>query len=209
MCYRVPRVALGVTNDPWDKAPRLEISHVNGTEVKADAPLPANIKDAKEGTILLATGDFAILHLQFRVGDGDTISKDWEALGALEALLLPWAPSDGTSTPAALAASLPTAQSSTSGESSTAHGRLLRAPFDQRGVDEYFADFIEHGEETYMRSHFGDARANMSRLADGSMAVMGEALLAKVAQAGNTDVLIQRLRDSGLGELADKLASRQ
>lgn len=88
-------------------------------------------------------------------------------------------------------------------------GRLLRAPFDQRGVDEYFADFIEHGEEAYMRSHFGDARADMSRLADESMAVMGEALLAKVAQSGNTDVLIQRLRDSGLGELADKLASRQ
>ncbi|KAL1949447.1 hypothetical protein VTO73DRAFT_8328 [Trametes versicolor] len=206
---KVPRAAMGIVNDPWDNAPRLNISNVNGLDVKKDAPLPENIKDAKEATILLNTGEYVILHLQFRVGDGNTISKDWEALGALEALLLPWAPSDGTSTPAALAASLPTAQSSTSGESSTVRGRLLRAPFDQRGVDEYFADFIEHGEEAYMRSHFGDARADMSRLADESMAVMGEALLAKVAQAGNTDVLIQRLRDSGLGELADKLASRQ
>ncbi|OJT07607.1 hypothetical protein TRAPUB_1537 [Trametes pubescens] len=205
----VPSAAIGVANDPWDKVHRLGISYINGVEVKKDAPLPDNIKNANEATILLNTGEYAILHLQFRVGDGNTISKDWEALGALEAFFLPWAPWDGTSAPAALAGSFPTAQAPASDASSTTHGRLLRAPFDQPGVDEYFADFIEHGEEAYTRSHYGDARANMSRVADESMAVMGERLLAQVAQAGNTDVLIQRLRDSGMGELADKLASRQ
>ncbi|KAL1949445.1 hypothetical protein VTO73DRAFT_8326 [Trametes versicolor] len=199
---RVPRVALGVANDPWDKTPRLEISHINGTEVKNDAPLPANIKDAKQGTVLLAPGDFAILHLQFRVGDGDTISKDWEALGALEALFLPWAPSDITSPPC-----LPTAQAPASGAEGSG---LLRAPFDQRGVRAHYADFIEQGEEAYMRSHFGDAGGGgggMSR-AEGMIAAMGEMLLGQGAQAGNADVLVQRLRDAGMGELADKLGSR-
>lgn len=207
MCHRVPRVALGVANDPWDKTPRLEISHINGTEVKNDAPLPANIKDAKQGNVLLSTGDFAILHLQFRVGDGDTISKDWEALGALEALFLPWAPFHITSTSTALPAALPTAQAPASGAEGSG---LLRAPFDQRGVRAHYADFIEHGEEAYMRSHFGDAGGGgggMSR-AEGMIAAMGEMLLGQGAQAGNADVLVQRLRDAGMGELADKLGSR-
>ncbi|OJT10916.1 hypothetical protein TRAPUB_12572, partial [Trametes pubescens] len=198
---KVPRVALGVANDPWDKSLRLEISHINGSEAKPNAPLPANVKDATEGTILLNTGDFAILQLQFRVGDGDTISKDWEALGALEAFFLPWASSDDTTAPA----SLPTAQAPASGGDGTG---LLRAPFDQRGVRAHYADFIEHGEEAYMRSHFGDAQTGGMSRAEGMVAAMGEMLLGQGAQAGNADVLVQRLRDAGMGEIADKLASR-
>lgn len=68
----------------------------------------------------------------------------------------------------------------------------------------HYADYIEHGEEAYMRSHFGDERTDMARNADNMMAMMGEMLLGSVAQAGNTDLLAQRLMD----ELAGKVAAR-
>ncbi|EIW57518.1 uncharacterized protein TRAVEDRAFT_48557 [Trametes versicolor FP-101664 SS1] len=203
---KVPRVALGVANDPWYKAPRLGIPHMNGAEVKKGAPLPENIKDPKEGTILLNTGEYVIIQLQFRVGDDDRIFKDWVALGALEAIFLPWAPWDGTTTPAALAASLPTAQVPASGAEGS---RLLRAPFDQRAVRTHYADFIEHGEEAYMRSHFGDARADMSRSIDDMLTMMGRLFGWNGAQGEDTELMEQHLRDIGMGDIADSFASQR
>ncbi|KAJ8469814.1 hypothetical protein ONZ51_g8750 [Trametes cubensis] len=203
----VERVAVGVANDPWEKQPRLEVKYINGAEVKKKAPLPSNIRDAAQGIIALNTGDYAILHLQFRVGNGDNISKDWEALGCLESFFIPWAPWDGTTPYASLAASLPTAQSAylaTPGDAPTS----VRATFDQRAVRAHYADFIEHGEDAYLRSHYGDARADMAQSAEGMLATMGELLLGQVAQAGGTETLVQRLRDGGMGDIADKIAAR-
>ncbi|KAI0671699.1 hypothetical protein C8Q78DRAFT_1168540 [Trametes maxima] len=210
------RVAVGVATDPWDNVPRLTVTSVNGIEVKKGTQ-PAQIKNAEEGIVALRTGDFAILHLQFRVGDGDAISKDWEAFHCLESIVLPWASWDGTTPPASLIPSLPTAQSppvptptpaqgGSTAQTPSAHA--LRAPFDQRAVRTYYADFIERGEEAYMRSHYGDARTDMARGAEQMMEMMGEMLLGHVAQAGNTDVLVRRLRESGMGDLADKIAAR-
>ncbi|KAI0368589.1 hypothetical protein BV20DRAFT_998254 [Pilatotrama ljubarskyi] len=217
---RITRAAMGVAQDPWDKVPRLKVSYINGVEIKSDAPVPSNVKDAKEGIIALHTGEYAILQLQFRVGDGDGISKDWEAFGCLESLVLPWAPWDGTSPYSSLLSSLPSAQSPpttqpsgspsfpSSSTSSEVRGFALRAPFDQRAVRAHYEDFIERGEEAYMRSHFGDARTEMTRSAESMVAMMGEMLLGQVAEAGNTDVLVRRLRECGLGDIADKIGAR-
>ncbi|KAI9060681.1 hypothetical protein FKP32DRAFT_1595408 [Trametes sanguinea] len=207
---RISRAAIGVANDPWDKAPRLQVMYINGVEVKKGVPLPTQVKDAKEGILQLNTGDYAILHLQFRVGDGDNISKDWEAFNCLESVCFPWVSWDGSTPYTTLASSLPTVQSAarSAPDTGSSPGRLLRATINQPLVRAYYKDFVEHGEEAYMRSHFGDARADLSRSADNMMEMMGELLLGQVAQAGNTDVLVQRLRDSGLGDLADKVASR-
>ncbi|KAI0833436.1 hypothetical protein BC628DRAFT_1308562 [Trametes gibbosa] len=217
---RLTRAAMSVATDPWDKAPRLKTSHINGVEFKKETPTPANIKDVKAGTIVLHTGEYAVLHLQFRVGDGDTISKDWEALGCLEAIHLPWASWDGAVSPATVAATLPSAQSPPQPPSGTsevgsstspgqARAHLLRAPFDQLAIRAHYADFIERGEEAYMRSHYGDARTDMTRNAEGMLAAMSEILLGQVAQAGSTDILAQRLRESGLDDIADKIAGRR
>lgn len=162
----------------------------------------------------LNQGEYAIFHLQFRVGDGDAISKEWQALGCLEKIHIPYATWDGTASPSTLASSLPLAQSDT--PSSTAEGssgsagvgQSLRASFNQRAIRAHYADFIERGEEAYLRSHYGDARANMARDADKMMEMMGEMLLGSVAQAGNTDVLVQRLRNMDMHDLADKLEAR-
>ncbi|OJT15442.1 hypothetical protein TRAPUB_7997, partial [Trametes pubescens] len=144
---------------------------------------------------------------EFRVGDDDTIVKDWVALGALEAIFLPWTPWDGTSTPATLAASLPTAQAP--GASGGETGRLLRAPFSQRAVRTHYADFIEHGEEAYMRSHFGDARADMSRSVDDMLTMMVQVLGGSGALAESTEQIEQQLRDIGFGDLADTFAPQR
>ena len=173
------------------------------------APLPPNIKDAAEGIVALKQGEYAIFHLQFRVGDGDRIAKDWEGFRLLESIHIPYAIWDGTTSPASLVPSLPLVHLPPSeGEASNAKGRSLRVPFNQRAVSAHYEDFIERGEEAFMRSHYGDERADMARNADNMMAMMGEMLLGSVAQAGNTHILVQRLRDMGMQDLADKLASR-
>ncbi|KAM5535972.1 hypothetical protein V8D89_010412 [Ganoderma adspersum] len=206
---RLEYAAAGVAIDPWDKMPRLEVTHINGQErpelVKHEKPsqIPPAVKDIKEGIIALNPGEYAILHLQFRVGDGDRVSKDWEALGACEMIRIPYAIWDGTAPPISLASSLPLAQAPTSGT-----GKALRAGFNQRAVRAHYADFIERGEEAYIRVHFGDARADMVQSGERMMEMMGKMLLGQVAQAGGTDVLAQRLRDMGMGDIADKIGTR-
>ncbi|EJF64993.1 hypothetical protein DICSQDRAFT_167141 [Dichomitus squalens LYAD-421 SS1] len=207
---RVRYVAAGVAIDPWDKVPRLQITHINGQEVSAKkSPPPPAIKDAKEGTIALDPGEHAILHLQFRVGDGHRIAKDWEAMTCIESLRLPYALWDGASPPSSLVPSLPLAQAPIPAlAEGQQRGRAITAPLDQRAVRAHYADFIEHGEEAYLRSHFGDARADMARTMEGMMTMMGELFLGQVAEAGGTDVLVQRLREMGMGEMADKIGAR-
>ncbi|KAI1797157.1 hypothetical protein LXA43DRAFT_982973 [Ganoderma leucocontextum] len=206
---RVEYAAAGVAIDPWDKTPRLEIAYFNGQEVKHKTPsqLPPAVKGAKEGIIALNPGEYVILHLQFRVGDGDRISKDWEAMGVCETIRIPYAIWDGTAAPASLVPSLPLAQTPVP-VPSDGPGRSLRAPFNQRDVKAHYADFIERGEEAYIRAHFGDERADMVRSGEKMIEMMGEMLLGQVAQAGGMDVFAQRLRDMGMGDIADKLGAR-
>lgn len=172
---------------------------------------PASVKDVTSGIVALNQGEYVIYNLQFRVGDGDSVAKDWEALRCLETIHVPYAIWDGTSSPSSLASYLPLVQnqsSASAGASSEGKGQSLRAPFNQRAVTAHYADYIEHDEEAYVRSHFGDERTDMARNADNMMAMMGEMLLGSVAQAGNTDLLAQRLRDMGMDELAGKVAAR-
>ncbi|PIL35614.1 hypothetical protein GSI_02342 [Ganoderma sinense ZZ0214-1] len=206
---RIEYAAAGVAIDPWDKTPRLEVAYVNGEEVKHQKPsqLPPAVKDAKDGIIALNHGEYVILHLQFRVGDGDRISKDWEGLSLCETIRIPYAVWDGAALPASLLSSLPLAQTPTP-TSADGLGKALRAGFNQRAVRAHYADFIERGEEAYIRAHFGDARADMVRSGERMMEMMGEMLLGQVAQAGGTDVLVQRLRDMGMGDIADKIGAR-
>jgi hypothetical protein len=155
---------------------------------------------------VLNPGEYAIFHLQFRIGDGKHISKDWEAIRICETIHIPYALWDGTAAPSSLVPSLPLAQTPT--PTITGNGKALRATFNQRVVREHYADFIEHGEEAYIRTHFGDARADMARSGEQMMEMMGEMLLGHVAESGGTDVLVQRLRDMGMGDMADKLRGR-
>ena len=93
-------------------------------QVKHEKPsqLPPSVKDEKEGIIALNPGEYAILHLQFRVGDGNRISKDWEALGVCETIRIPYTIWDGTAPPASLIPSLPLAQGPATSDAGKALG---------------------------------------------------------------------------------------
>lgn len=170
----------------------------------SSAPLPERVKDAHEGTIVLCTGDFVVLHLQFRLGDDETISKEWDALQVIEAIFIPYVPLDGIGAHVDLSPSLPTVQSPVSVDDTPAIGRLLRVPLDQAAVRDYFADFLQHGQEAYMRSHFGAARADMTSRGDAAMMLMGDRLLRGVVQSRNLTQLVRRLREAGMYDLAAK-----
>lgn len=173
-----------------------------------DAPLPTQIKDASDGIVLLKTGDFVVFHLQFRVGDGETISTDWQALSALEAIFVPWLPWDGVEQPTSLASTLPTVQSRAPADPTPALGRLLRAGVDQSAVKDYFADLMELGEEAYIESHFGPGRADIVGRMDAIMNTMVMEMIGDISRAGNIHALIQRISDAGLESLLDKFVVR-
>lgn len=171
-------------------------------------PVHAQVKDAQHGTVLLKAGDFVVFALQFRVGDGDTISKDWEALSALEALFVPWVPWDGVEESATLTSSLPTVQSTANADGTCTLGRLLRVPFDQRAVKDYYADFVEHGEHAYIESHFDTGTANMTRKGDTSTNSMVIEMIRRIKRAGNIRPFIQRMSEAGMENLVDKFVVR-
>ncbi|OJT03812.1 hypothetical protein TRAPUB_5542 [Trametes pubescens] len=204
-----PRVAMGVAYDPWDNVPRLAIRQLNSVEIVNDGRVPAHVKDANNGTVLLKTGDFVVFQLQFRVGDGDTISKDWEALSALEALFVPWVPWDGVQEPATLAMSLPTVQSSPYADGTSTLGRLLRVPFDQRAIKDYYADFVERGEHAYLESHFGRGPASTMQTSDSSMNAMVTEMIRRIVREGNISAFIERMSDAGMENLVDKFVERE
>ncbi|OJT10745.1 hypothetical protein TRAPUB_12739 [Trametes pubescens] len=201
----IPRAALGVAKDPWDKSPRLRVPHFNTFELRQAAPAGGIDSDYKHGTIRLNKGDFAVFQLQFHVGDDDTISKDWQALDALESIALPWAPWDNSTAPAFTALGLPSLQGPPLVHFSNAPGRLLCAPFDHGAVHEYFADLIEDSEDAFLRSHFGSSSAVLSNTVNVSMFTMADTLLKRVAEEGNVNVLLGRLRACGRHDIVEKL----
>lgn len=170
----------------------------------SSAPLPKQVKDADQGTILLSTGDFVVLQLQFRLGNDDTISKEWDALGTIEAIFLPYVPWNGVPAITQLPPLLPTVQSPTSVYGIPAIGHLLRVPLDQEAVRHYFADFWQHGKEVYMRTHFGAVRADLTHRTESAMMMMGDRLLRGIVQSRNLVPLVQRLREAGMYDTAAK-----
>lgn len=173
-------------------------------QITTSTPQPVNIMDSREGTVLLHTGDFVVFQLQFSVGDGKAISKDWEALNALESIFVPWSPWHGLAPLGDVAASLPTVQCTLSGSAIPSSGKLLHAPFDHIAVHEYFADYIEHDEDTYIRSHFGVARANIISGTDQTMDNMANLMLSRIDKSGNLKMFVEQLWDAGMEELALK-----
>ncbi|KAI0714258.1 hypothetical protein C8T65DRAFT_828789 [Cerioporus squamosus] len=81
--------SIAMAEDMFDGSPRLLIKNVNGATVKEDAPLPSAVKNASRGIMVLHPGEFALLHMQFRIGDGDLVVTEWDALSCLRALAVP------------------------------------------------------------------------------------------------------------------------
>ena len=156
---------------------------------------------ATEGIVELKVGEYAIFHAQFRVGDGDTISKHWEALSCLETLVVPYAIWDGTSPPATLVSLLPQADKQPPSDV----GRALRARFDQPAVKTYYADYLEQGKEAFVLSHFGRERLDALRRQTERLESMGMRTVRQFVQTGELDAMLASVRGAGLQDAAARL----
>ncbi len=170
-----------------------------------DPPLPSHVRDPKQGTVRLERGDFIVLQLQFRVGNDSTIAKDWQALDVLDALVIPWTPWDYVTPPAFFSPFLPTVHSVPAINFGPFRGRMICARFDHNAVHNYYADFIEHDQDTYMRSHFGSPQTDVINGLSEYMYTMGDRLLKRIADEGNMGMLVQRLRECGMEDIASKI----
>ncbi|KAI0707398.1 hypothetical protein C8Q76DRAFT_860519 [Earliella scabrosa] len=202
----VSNVAAGVANDPWDDVPRLEVTFFNGQQITRDTPLPPNVKDHRQGIVMINQGECVIFHLQFRVGDGNYISKDWEAFRLLETLRIPYAIWAGTTSPSVLATTLPLAHKRP--PSSDARGRTPCVRFDQDAVSRQYADFIERGEDAYLRSHYGDERADLALRSAVVREMLVKTVLETTVEMGGADAVADNFREMGMQDIADDILAR-
>ncbi|TFK94082.1 hypothetical protein K466DRAFT_22946 [Polyporus arcularius HHB13444] len=141
-----------VAYDPFDKEPRLLVKNVDGIELKEDTRPPPAVKNAEKGILALRPGQYAILQMQYRVGDGGSIRKDWTALRLVQTLTLPViVPWEEDRSLTAIEADFARDHAK-----SGATPLGMRVMFDQDAVQEFFKDGIKGGDEAHIRSHYGE-----------------------------------------------------
>lgn len=178
--FRREAAVICAADDQWnDEGPRLCVTHINGTKIltlltcaltvvgqrlTSDRVLqvtgscpPPQVLNATRGILALNPGDYAIVYMQFRVGDGQEISRDWEALCRMRSFRLPAvAPWDG--------------QSPASHELGATALLLspprpigIRAFFDQDATLAYYREILEEGQRAFIESHYGVEQARTGR----------------------------------------------
>ena len=218
--------AVGVATDPWADIPRVHVSNINTETVRPlrpteypvleltvtiaqthEPPYPPGMRDVNQGIVGLAPGDFAIIEIQFRIGDEKTINLDWQALRCLDHLVVPFMLWDRVSNATTLASAVPPAYTlpdlSSSERPYPSAIKHIRMPFDQEVVSGYYRDHIEHGEDYFMRTHHGDAQTDMSN----DEVEKGTALIRKNLlheSGGNLEAGLDYYRAIGLGDFVEK-----
>ncbi|TFK94081.1 hypothetical protein K466DRAFT_510485 [Polyporus arcularius HHB13444] len=192
-----------VARDPWDKKPRLFIKNFNGTELHANDPLPPAVKNADRGIVELAQGEYVILQMQYRVGDGVTIAKDMQALHLLQALTIPVVQPLPESAPEERLAHLLDIEFTREQRQEDADPLGIRVAFDQDVIQEYFRDYVDHGERAYIASHYGPKGLELWEMRVQEMERKGRAKLEELIQAGgNVPGLIAYMRSAGMNDEA-------
>lgn len=132
----------------------------------------AAILDQTFSAVLLRPGDFAIFESQYRLG-GPSITKDFEALSLLSHIIIPAVPYD-PSFPGPYKDLLPRAANK---------GELceVRGMIDQEEVEDWYADYVTLGKKAYIRSHYGQARADMIDAGDNMGQQLQQMMLAMAA----------------------------
>ncbi|KAI0714288.1 hypothetical protein C8T65DRAFT_644606 [Cerioporus squamosus] len=195
---------MSVPQDPWTKQPRFLLWNINGTEIHGNTPLPPIVKDAKEGIVALSPGDFVEFHVQFRIGDDDLITREFEAFAALQSVCVAFTPWDGKASPAGLNRALVKLQAR--GEDPPSKFGLV-ASIDQDALVVHYGDFLLRGEDAYMESHFGKERVLIMRQLGKLAEKEGKKTWEDAQLTGESDEMLERLRGAGLGDLAEMVAS--
>ena len=113
------------------------------------------MKNADRGILALRQGQYAILQMQYRVGNGGIMRKDWDALRLVQTFTLPVVvPWEEDRSPTALEATF-AREHRKAGSAPLG----MRVAFDQDAVQEFFKDGIEGGDEAHILSHYGEKGA--------------------------------------------------
>ncbi|TFK94049.1 hypothetical protein K466DRAFT_477419 [Polyporus arcularius HHB13444] len=193
---------MSVADDPWEKRPRLQVKNFSGTDIKGNAPPPPSVHDASKGIVSLNPGEYVIYRTQFRVGDDDRIATDFEALGRLCGLSIPFKLWEQGSDPLLLDNML---SQHIHNDGHSPQG--IVATIDRPALYEFYADYIERGEEAFIESHFGKERVEALRRQSQRMERMGTRTMQTIERTGEIDLLIAGLRSSGLQDAADRFES--
>lgn len=143
-------------------------------------PYPSVVEDAPQAIVSLSRGDYAVMSLQFRTGDGKNINRDWQAFRLLDHVVIPFMVWNSNLPAAALAAILSPAyklaptSAPPSPESDVKH---LRLAFDQGAITRFYKDAIARGDGEFLCTHHGDIHAAMNISMNKATMVLTEATL--------------------------------
>ncbi|KAI1797161.1 hypothetical protein LXA43DRAFT_398971 [Ganoderma leucocontextum] len=162
----------GPAHDPFTEHPRLFIKNFNGHEIRDNAYVPSAVVSAEMGIFLLHRGDFAVLQIQFRLGNGALFRREFEALSFIDNVSIPIAP-DIKPSWVENPDSLRYLATKLSAELSTTFCAGHRVPqglcalIDHEAVSMYYLDYLNHGttyrdgpgKRAFARSHYGQEQA--------------------------------------------------
>ena len=132
-----------------------------------DAHLHEGVINPERGIVALKPGQYAIMQMQFRVGDGKTIRTYWNALSRLDSLCMPFiAPWKGDS---------PDAYDEVFTKQRIPQG--LCAYMDMEAIVTFYRDAAVKGEHAFVESHYGKDQADKWREAHLEMNDVTQALL--------------------------------
>ncbi|KDQ14377.1 hypothetical protein BOTBODRAFT_187989 [Botryobasidium botryosum FD-172 SS1] len=191
------RVGASVFKDAWGIR-RSSVLSVNGVPYLGNKTFPRSttapptppldkIKDPANGIVVLSHGDYAVLELQFRCGDGESCNFDINALVLCDCLMIPWMPWDGRVTASEVFMRM--TPSALVFEFSHRRMKALCAPFDSKAIISYYEDFATHGLEGHLRTHFGDAQASSHIESEAMIESMRSTLVSQMRDHIGEDLL--------------------
>ncbi|KAI0749331.1 hypothetical protein C8Q80DRAFT_1269228 [Daedaleopsis nitida] len=191
---------MGVAEDPWSKNRRVLLKNFNGIDIKEGKPLPPSVHDVERGIVSLRPGEYVVFSAQFRLGDGDTITTDWEAFERLSCASLAFSLWEQGADPCLLDDIL----AQFLGRNGHAP-EGLRMPFDHPTMVDFYHDYLVYGEEAFIRSHYGAERVEILKKSSRMVELLGKGLTRQLEDSMDMDAMIAQLRASGLQDMADGL----
>ncbi|KAJ7170897.1 hypothetical protein C8R43DRAFT_1150448 [Mycena crocata] len=154
-----------------------ELTHFNGKSasttlrpVKETENCPA-VKDAKTCAVLLNMGEYAQFTIQFRAG-GPNVTHDFHALELLEHVIVPAVPYNSN-----FAGSYSELVPQAAERDEVCE---IRAKIDHAVVDAWYKDYKTGGEQAYIASHYGEARAKMIGAGNQALAETFKGLMSRM-----------------------------
>lgn len=130
------------------------------------------------------------------------VSNEYQALGNVAALFLPWMKWDGQMNAATAFTRM--MLSAVPGFSGGNQSAALLALFEKSAIDAYYDDFNRFGEKEHIRTHYGEARAQALFQSDEKMGSMTMALIEQLKQSvGEEGIkkIKEQMEAMGQGEL--------